>query len=194
MREDRLSAISRISKAIDALERPSVFVAIDGYSGAGKSTLARVLAERRRVTLLHMDDFYRVIDPDVRARLTAREGVDQYFDWQRVRREVLVPLRRGDSARFQRYNWGTNELGSWQDVVPAAVVILEGVYSTRPELVDVMDLRVLVDTPRGVRLERQIARNENNPEWIERWAAAEQLYFDKIMPHDAHDLVVVGHS
>jgi hypothetical protein len=55
-----------------------------------------------------------------------------------------------------------------------------------------MDLRVLVETPHAVRVERQVARNENSPDWIARWAAAEQLYFDEILPRDPLDLVVVG--
>jgi uridine kinase len=187
-------AHERVSNAIEGLARPVALVAIDGYSGSGKSTLARLLVERHRASLVHMDDFYRVIDPDVRATLTPAEGINQYFDWQRVRGEALEPLRRGDPARFQRYDWNTNQLGLWQDVEPAGVVIIEGIYSARPELADLMDLRVLVQTPHTVRLERQLARNENSADWIARWAAAEQLYFDDILQRNPADLVVVGHS
>ena len=120
--------------------------------------------------------------------------MDQYFDWQRLRREALEPLRRGNPARFQRYDWNANQLGSWAHVAPANVVIVEGVYSSRPELADLMNLRVLVETPHAVCLERQVARNENSPDWIARWAAAEQLHFDEILRHMPHDLVVAGHA
>jgi len=170
-----------------------VLVAIDGHSGSGKSTLAGLLVERHNASVVHMDDFYRVMDPEVRARLTPAEGMDQYFDWQRVRREALEPLRRGDPARFQRYDWNANQLGSWEDVAPARVVIIEGVYSARPELADLIDLRVLVETPYTARFERLVARNENSADWTARWAAAEQLYFNEISQRRAHDLVI-GYS
>ena len=55
-----------------------------------------------------------------------------------------------------------------------------------------MDLRVLVETPDSVRHERQVLRNENRPDWIARWGAAEELYFDDILPGNPADLVVVG--
>ena len=183
-----------VSNAIEGLGRSLVIVAIDGYSGSGKSTLARSLVERHRASLVHMDDFYRVIDPDARARLTPAEGMDQYFDWQRVRREALEPLKRGDPARFKRYDWSANQLGSWEEVAPAGVVIIEGVYSARPELADLIDLRVVVETPHAVRLERQRTRNENSADWIARWAAAEQLYFDDVLQSNPTDLVIDGHS
>ncbi len=192
MRENRPTVLGTISDAIEAVVRTTVLVAVDGHGGSGKSMLARLLVERHRASVIHMDDFYRVIDPNIRARLTPAEGMDRYFDWQRIRREALEPLRRGDRARFQRYDWNTNRLGSWEEVAPASVVIVEGVYSARWELADLMDLRVLVETPRSVRLERQRARNENSADWIARWAAAEQLYFDDMLLRNPADLVVVG--
>ena len=42
------------------------------------------------------DEFYRDMPAERRWTLTAAEGVDQYFDWQRLRREVLEPLRAPD--------------------------------------------------------------------------------------------------
>ncbi len=187
-----VTAVVQVSNAIDELSRRAAFVCIDGRSAAGKSTLAPALVQRYRASLVRMDDFYRVIDLDVRAKLTPAEGMDQYFDWQRVRREALEPLRRGDLARFQRYDWSANQLGLWEEVLPADVVIIEGVYSARPELVDLMDLRVLIETPHSVCLERQVARNENSSEWIARWTAAEQRYFDDVLLRSPVDLAVAG--
>ena len=36
---------------------------------------------------------------------TAAQGVEEYFDWQRLRPEVLEPLRAGRPARYRPYNW-----------------------------------------------------------------------------------------
>ena len=75
---------------------------------------------------------------------------------------------------------------------PAQVVILEGVYSCRPELADLFDLRVLYDARREVRLQR-IAEREGadyRTDWNRRWEEAEQWYFTQVMPPHAFDLVL----
>jgi len=77
---------------------------------------------------------------------------------------------------------------------PAPVVILDGAYSARPELDDVIDVSVLIDIPTDMRLARLAAREE--PEflaaWHERWDAAEDYYFTQVRPRSAFDLVVTG--
>jgi uridine kinase len=70
-------------------------VAIDGQSAAGKSTFAAALAARIDAALVSGDDFYRVMNDEDRAQLSASDGIERYFDWERMRAEVLVPLREG---------------------------------------------------------------------------------------------------
>lgn len=183
-------AVTLLSQIIN--ERHPLLLAIDGPSGAGKSTLARALARHQPVQIVQMDDFYTVMDADLRASLTASEGVDRYFDWQRLQKQVLEPLRRGQPARYQQYDWVTDDLGSWRRIEPSEVTLIEGVYSARPEMAEFMDLRVLVETPRDVRLARQIDRNENSRGWIRRWADAESVYFGTILPSIPVDIVVAG--
>ena len=77
---------------------------------------------------------------------------------------------------------------------PAAVVILEGAYSARPELSDLFALRVLLDVPRDVRRARLLQREGERyrAEWEARWGEAEDLYFEVLMPPGAFDLVLDG--
>ena len=55
-----------------------------------------------------------------------------------------------------------------------------------------LDLRVLLDVPAAVRLERLSHRDGDayRDDWLARWAVAEDLYFGSIMPPEAFDLVV----
>lgn len=77
-----------------ANERGSLMLAIDGMSAAGKSTLATLVVEQLPdAELIRGDDFYRVMDNDERFTLSPEQGYRQDFDWQRLRREVLDPLR-----------------------------------------------------------------------------------------------------
>ena len=75
---------------------------------------------------------------------------------------------------------------------PAPVVVLEGAYSCRPELHDLLDLRVLLVVPDEVR-RAQLRQREGEAyraEWDARWAAAEEHYFGTVMPPERFDLVL----
>ena len=37
-------------------------------------------------------------------------------------------------ARYQRYDWGMNQLAEWIDQPAEGIILIDGVYSFRPEL------------------------------------------------------------
>jgi len=184
-------------RLIAGTRRPLTAVAVDGAGGAGKSTLAGAICAALRETLqeiaiVRVDDFYRPLHDDVRAALDAEHGYRNYFDWMRLRDRALIPLRGGRAASYQRYDWTTGELSDRVTVKPAPVVLIEGVYSSRPELRPLLDLAIFVDTPRDLRMRRMSARGQNASDWIARWMAAEDWYLEHIRPADHADLVVRG--
>src|ERR1022692_1705961 len=128
-------------------------VAIDGPGGSGKSTLAAELRERLgalwQISVGHGDDFYRPMAADDRLLLSPHDGYTQYFDWQRLRDQVLIPLAAGTAGQYQRYDWPTGALaaGELHHVPRSGVAMVEGVYTARPELAGYYDLTVWVDTP-----------------------------------------------
>ena len=167
-------------------------VAIDGLGGAGKSTLARRLqADLAAVTIVEMDDFYRPMAERQREQLSPVEGVERFFDWQRLRDEVLAPLRAGRTAHFRAYNWDRGTILDQEVAVePHGVVIIEGVYTIRPQLRALWDLRVFLEVPRALRLARMLARAENTPAQIARFMAAEDYYFATFAPNEVADIIV----
>jgi len=176
---------------------PVIAVAIDGAGGAGKSTLADAICAALRgavqaIAIVRVDDFYRPLHEDVRVALDAEHGYRNYFDWIRLRDRALIPLRAGKIASYRRYDWSTGELGDRVTVKPAPVVLIEGVYSSRPELRPLLDLAIFVDAPRDLRMRRMSARGQNASEWIARWMAAEDWYLEHVRPADHADLVVRG--
>ncbi|MFC1436308.1 uridine kinase [Streptacidiphilus sp. N1-3] len=169
-------------------------VALDGAGGSGKSTLAAEVAGRLDgCRVVHGDDFYRPMPERERERLDAEQGYHRYFDWERLRDQVLVPLREDRTARYQLYDWTTGQLGAWHEVAPGAVVIVEGVYTARPELAPHYHVTAFVDTPRDVCLRRVRARGENSEQWISRWRAAEDHYLRTTLPRTRVELLVQGH-
>ncbi len=178
-----------------------IVVAIDGAGGAGKSTLAEGIRTKLArasqnpsadVATIRVDDFYRPLHDDERAVRDAEYGYRRYFDWESIR-DTIVALRAGRGARYQPYDWVSGERRGWSEIAPKPIVLTEGVYSSRPELRDLIDLAIFVETPRATRLARMKARAQNDTRWIERWMAAEDWYLEHINPAGAANLVVAGY-
>ena len=78
--------------------------------------------------------------------------------------------------------------------VAKPVVILEGAYSARPELADLLDLRILIETPEATRRAR-VRRREGaaySDDWFRRWSEAEALYFGGVMVRADFDVVLTS--
>jgi uridine kinase len=193
-------------RAIEPLQarlRRPVLVAIDGRSGAGKSALAGVIAERLDAAWVPGDDFFaaQITDAEWEARSPAARAADA-IDWRRLRVEALEPLLAGSAVRWRPFDFasGPRSDGSYGMCEEAetrdarSVILLDGVYSTRPELADLIDLSVLVEAPDAERRRRLSAREE--PEflarWHARWDAAEDWYFTHVRPKSAFDLTVMN--
>jgi uridine kinase len=160
-------------------------IAIDGHGAAGKSTIAAVVAEATGATLVHTDDFFD--------RAAPREpGLSGYYDWRRLRAEALEPLRAGRAAEFRRFDWERGRgLDGMVRLTPGPLLVLEGVFSASPELSDLVDRSVFVDTPEPERLRRLRAQTTPS-EWDDQWLIAEQAYFGLIRPPSWFDLIVSG--
>lgn len=160
-------------------------IAIDGHGAAGKSTIAAAVAESTGATLVHTDDFFDPAAP-------REPGLSGYYDWRRLRAEALEPLRAGRAAEFRRFDW---ERGTGLDgiarVTPGPLIVLEGVFAASPELSDLVDRSVFVDTPEPERLRRLRAQTTPS-EWDDEWLKAEQAYFSLIRPPFFFDLIVSG--
>ncbi|SVB22339.1 uncharacterized protein METZ01_LOCUS175193 [marine metagenome] len=168
------------------------FVSIDGPSGAGKSTLAAVLQSLLPgATVVHVDDFYSDEGVDPAGSMDIEDACDEYVDWLKLLELVLEPLKDGENGYYQTYDWVAQKPDIWVTVEPRGVLIVEGVYAMRPELRDVYDVKVFVDTPPEIRFNR-LGKRSDNPLWVERWAEAEVWYNTNIKPIDYADVIVSG--
>lgn len=186
------NAMRRIQRLARTMS-PAV-VALDGRSGTGKSTLAEWMAGQLGGIRVDQDDFYAGGDIDEWRRLTSREKADRVIDWRRVRDEVLLPLREGQGASWRPFDWDTM-IGLAPETItvpPSGLVILDGAYSARPELADLIDLSILVTLDDAVRRERLRLREGEDLVscWHTVWDEAEDYYFGTIRPPEAFDLVI----
>jgi uridine kinase len=181
-------------------DRRSIVVALDGHSNAGKSTLSAAVAERIDAAVVHVDDFYRDMPESERLELTAAQGFDRYFDWERLRVEAIFPLAQRRRAQYGCFDWQTGHgLTEPVTIEPSDVVIVEGVYAARPEFDDLLDLNVLVEATATIRAQRRkeltrtVSRDDPSG-WDAHWHAAELHYFNTVRPRDTFDLIVRGDS
>lgn len=157
----------------------SRIIGIDGCGGAGKSTFAETLAqELGGCSIVHTDDFASWDEP--------------LNWWPRLVEKVLIPLSRSEQARYQRYDWDTQQLADWL-LVESETVILEGVSSTRREFRPYLAYRVWIDTPAELRLKRGLERDgqEMENQW-RIWMADEERYMADHLPRESAQLIVNG--
>ena len=190
-------------KQVMAHHSPPILIALDGGSGSGKSTLALMLQGVLGAALVQSDDFFAAQIPEAEwdaysIEQRARDGID----WRRLKTEALEPLLAGKSARWHPFDFeaglrSDGTYGMCADYVecePADIILLDGAYSARPELADLVTLSVLVDVPVAVRHVRLAAREEGGflAAWHTRWDAPEAYYFSQIRPPASFDLVVTN--
>ncbi|KIL52088.1 uridine kinase family protein [Jeotgalibacillus soli] len=171
-----------------------VLIGIDGGGGAGKSTFARKIQEQiNDVTIIHKDDFYLSKGREMKENPELQPiGAD--YDWRRLEEQVLKPLSNGHFARYQRYDWDFDKLAEWYEVKASGVIVVEGVYATRPELHVYYDWTVWIDTPKLTRLNRGIERDGEQARsmWELYWMKQEDRYFEQIRPFEKVDLRISG--
>ncbi len=175
-------------------KQSTLLIGIDGCGGAGKSTLASKLKERlSNVTVVHMDDFY-LPSSKLLQTLPTRKPIGADYDWERVLNQVLEPLSQNKEGHYQRYDWEMDGLAEWHSVPIGGIVVMEGVYAIREELLNKYDFTIWVDCPRETRLMRGLERDgeEARDRWENNWMLAEDIYMEQYRPFEKADLVVSG--
>ncbi|MFZ4515956.1 MAG: uridine kinase family protein [Acidimicrobiia bacterium] len=159
--------------------RPYVLIAVDGQGGSGKSTLAEHLVHAAGAgCVISMDEFYR---PSAdRDALRAQEPIPPapFFDSERLREQVLEPLRRGAAATWQTYDWDADCLGPARTTTPQGLLVIEGVSAFRQGLAGFYDASIWVECSYNLRLARGVARDGEaaRDTWVHEWIPEEDRY------------------
>lgn len=174
----------------DAADRP-LLIAVSGGSGSGKSTLAHALQARLPegcVRLIIEDDYYHDYwdEPDFDPAV---------FDFDDVSAKDhallathLAALRNGETVQAPVYCFETHRRkADPAAVAPAPVIVVEGAHLLcTPDLAEVFDLRIFVDTPADVRFIRRLIRDQ-----IQRGRTAQSVieqYLATVRP--AHERLI----
>ncbi|MHB1865437.1 MAG: uridine kinase family protein [Candidatus Saccharimonadales bacterium] len=163
-------------------------VAIDGRGGAGKSTLSKHLKQLLpEFQLVCGDDYFEPIEHPI-----AWGG----FNEQRFYDDIIKPLKEHQrEINYRPYNWDTNPHFDNNFVTIGKGLLIDRCYIFSFDLD--YDLKIWVETPRDVTLNRGVSRSTMPREraevvWRELWKPMEDKYIAETKPLDNADIVVFG--
>ena len=144
----------------------TILIGIAGGSGSGKTTLANNLVNyfgENEVSILRHDNYYKRHDEmsyEERSRLNYDHP--DAFDTELLCAHIRQ-LKAGYRIEMPVYDYSVhNRSDKTTPVLPNPVIILEGILIfVEPELVDLMDFRIFVDTDADERILRRIKRDVN---------------------------------
>jgi uridine kinase len=182
-------------------------IAIDGRTGSGKTTVADEIAEvlrarGRDVIRTSIDGFHR---PRAERYARGRYSAEGYYrdarDLGSVRALLLDPLGHGGTRQYRTASFDL-ERDRPLDLPPRgaradSILIVDGTFLQRPELVDAWDLVVFVDVPEAVATARGMARDrallggEDAAAEIyrRRYGAAFAIYEEECAPRPRADVI-----
>ena len=168
----------------------NIVIGICGGSGSGKSTLARKIKEEfgDRASIVSMDSFYKY-QPNTPYEERTKTNYDHpdAFDVD-IMIECVKELKAGRDTKIPGYDFTIHNRSSqpWETVKATPVIILDGILLFAfPQLVELMDIKVFVDTDADVRILRRVHRDV-----IKRGRSVESVidqYLNTVKPmHEAY--------
>ena len=179
-----------------------MFIGICGGTGSGKTTIARAIVDavgRANVVLIEQDSYYRnLADMPLDERHQANFDHPDSIDSDMLVNH-LMRLKQGLSVEMPLYDFVTHTRSEEIEVInPKPVVIIEGILIfAEPRVLDLLDVRVFVDTPDDVRLMRRLRRDitergrtfERTLEQYER--TIRPMHFEFVEPSKRHADIIL---
>ena len=203
-RADLLDSLKALIQERCTRSRP-LLVGIDGVNAAGKTTFAQHLSNRlersgHRTQLVHVDDFH---NPKSYRYSGGREDLDflyRYVDSRKLSQAILRPIRDDAQLRvtLTLLDLATDEFTLVRsfDVDPRTIVIVEGIFLFKADLLSFFDLTLYLDISFETSVARGKARWNHMPadeveeRFRRRYLPGQQLYFDLHDPKGVANIVV----
>jgi uridine kinase len=189
------SPVNLVQKVLQALPQPSgrpAVIAVDGMIGAGKTTAAQKLRDHfnDQAAMVSTDLFILVTRSQWDQHLDGREiHLHQWYDLDKIR-ETLLKIRQGGTFSVPGlYNLsnGQKDYELTFDCNGIQAVILEGLFAFHDVFADLIDVKVFLEAPQEIALERARIRDEtvrNIP--AEMWQKKIRIYHDFYTPYVDH--------
>lgn len=141
-------------------------IGIAGGTASGKTTFVKLLKQSlagKNVNFITIDDYYKSLN-----HLSIEERNEVNFDHPNaidfdLLEEHIKQLLNGEAFEKPEYCFKTHDrLTSSSTVNPTKVTIIEGILGLSvPEIRNLCDYKIFIDTPEEIRLERRLIRDIN---------------------------------
>ncbi|MEJ2537966.1 MAG: uridine kinase [Calditrichia bacterium] len=194
------------------MDKKGILIGIAGASGSGKTLVAHTLYKQlgtEKVVNLQEDSYYKDL-----AHLPFEERVKfnfdhpDAFDHELLRKHISL-LLKGKTIEHPVYDFTTHtRKKETRKVGPHEIVILEGILILAiPELRELMDIKIYIDTPADIcfirRLQRDIEERGRSVESVIKqyqetvrpmymqFVEPSKRYADIIIPHGGKNVIAI---
>jgi uridine kinase len=146
------------------MHNQNIIIGVAGGSGSGKTFFSNALHKKfgsQISTVIYQDNFYhdqsKNFDHDGGSvNFDHPESLD--FDCLQTK---LKKLKQNNEVEIPKYDFASHSrLSETKEIQPKKIIIVDGILIlTQPELVDIFDLTIFVETPEHIRFQRRLNRD-----------------------------------
>lgn len=179
-----------------------MIIGICGGTGSGKTTIARKIIEavgRESVILIEQDSYYRnledmPLDERHEANFDHPDAIDSDLLMNHIKR-----LKGGQPVEMPVYDFATHTRKTeTEHLEPKPVVLVEGILIfAEPRILELLDIKVFVDTPDDIRfirrLKRDIAERGRTVESViaQYFATVRSMHFEFVEPSKRYADIII---
>lgn len=189
-----------------------ILIGIAGASGSGKTLVSKTLLEQlgsEKVAIIQEDSYYKDLSHlPIEERAKINFDHPDAFDHDLLFKH-LIRLLKGEKIELPLYDFTIHSRRKETQVVgPHQIIILEGILLLAiPELRDLMDIKIYIDTPPDIcfirRLQRDIEERGRSVESVIeqyqktvrpmylQFVEPSKRYADLIIPHGGKNFIAI---
>ncbi len=159
------SGIKKICTKISSLaeQKNPIIIGITGPSCAGKTTISKIVSQKVNGSLLSMDDYYKERQKNEYHKKLQKTPVKNFDSPDSVDiklfAEHLYLLLNKKTIKKPVYDFTISNRTGFESFSSNNIIITEGLFVFNPEISKFLDLKIFLDAPRNLRLERKIERD-----------------------------------
>ena len=210
MTDEQQIVYAALSEKVLGIKKDSpILIAINGKDGSGKTTMANYLADflssktSREIIRISIDDFMNSRTIRYTPSESAGRGCYDYtFNFDGFLENVLKPLQADGSweyrAKIFDHATDSESLAPIQKAANDAIVIIDGVFLYKQDLVNYWDLKILLDTDDETAIKRGARRDTERlgsyeiarQKYIDRYIASQTIYYSEESPQKRADIII----
>lgn len=192
------------SKILDLQTEKPLIVAINGLDGAGKTVFAKDLVKILRtkskdILYAPIDGFHNSKEIRYEKGKDSPEGFYQdSYNYNKLKELLIQPIKNLETTcKTAYFDCGLNESIEVEDssITKNTILIIEGIFLFRPELIDFWDLKIFLDVNFETSLARNISRSnlkksEIEEQYFKRYIQGQKLYLNESYPKAKSDILI----